>query len=118
MRRASTIVVALALGLLALPAVASAVPTVTFKAKAVPIPGFPHTGNIYRAGAAVEAEYTATGTESLGAPPPIIGVNFYLPNHTVLHPSGFPSCSKSTLEQTGPSGCPKGSAAGRIGTVA
>jgi hypothetical protein len=117
MRRASTIVAALALGVLALPAVASAVPTVTFKAKAVPIPGFPHTGNIYGAGSAVEAEYTIAGTEYLGAPPPIIGVNFYLPSHTVLHPSGFPSCSKSTLEQTGPSGCPKGSAAGPVGSV-
>ena len=36
-------------------------PTVTFKAKAVPIPGFPHTGNILGAGAAVQAESTIKG---------------------------------------------------------
>jgi len=118
MRRASVVIAVLgAVALFALPSMASAAPTVTFKAKAVPIPGFPKTGNIYGAGAAVEAEYTISGTEYLGAPPPIIGVNFYLPKGTVLHPSGFPTCSKETLERVGPSGCPTGSAAGPVGTV-
>jgi hypothetical protein len=117
MRRASTVVAVLALGLLALPAMASALPTVTFKAKAVPIPHFPNTGNIYGAGAAVEAEYTITGTEYLGAPSPIIGVNFYLPKGTVLHTSGFPTCPQQTLEKEGPLKCPTGSAAGPIGAV-
>jgi hypothetical protein len=117
MRRASTILAVLALGVLALPAVASAVPTMTFKAKAVPIPGFKGTGNIYGAGSAVEAEYTISGTEYLGAPPPIIGVNFYLPKGTVLHTSGFPTCLQATLEREGPLKCPKGSAAGPIGSV-
>ena len=117
MRRASTVVAALALGLLALPALASAAPEVTFKAKAVPIPGFKGTGNIYGAGAAVEAEYSIKGTEYLGAPPPIIGVNFYLPKGTKLHTSGFPTCPLSSLEQVGPTACPKGSAAGPVGTV-
>src|SRR4051812_38126439 len=117
MRRASTVLAVLALGLLALPAVASATPVVKFKAVAVPIPGFPHTGNILGAGAAVHAEYKIEGTEYGGFPPPIIGVNFYLPTGTVLHTTGFPTCSKSVLEQVGPSGCKKSSEAGPIGKV-
>ncbi len=63
MRRASTCLAVLGLALLALAGTASAAPTVTFKAKAVPIPGFPHTGNIFGAGAAVEAEFHISGTE-------------------------------------------------------
>ena len=92
-------------------------PTVKFKAEAVPIPGFPHTGNILGAGAALKAEYEISGTEYHGSPPPIIGVNFYLPTGTKLHPSGFPTCTNATLEQFGPVKCPKGSAAGPIGKV-
>jgi hypothetical protein len=105
------------LALLALSGVASATPTVKFKAKAVPIPGFKGTGNILGAGSAVEAEYIIGGTEYEGSPPPIIGVNFYLPKGAKLHPSGFPTCSNTVLEQIGPSGCPKGSAAGPVGKV-
>ena len=52
MRRASTCLAVLGLAALGLPAAASAAPTVTFKATAIPIPGFPHTGNILGAGAA------------------------------------------------------------------
>jgi len=83
----------------------------------VPIPGFPHTGNILGAGSAVHAEYQIEGTEYGGFPPPIVGVNFYLPSGTKLHTTGFPTCAKSTLEQTGPSACSKGSAAGPVGNV-
>jgi hypothetical protein len=104
---------------LALPGVASAVPTVTFKAKAVPITGFPGTGNIFGAGAAVEAEYKIEGTEYGGFPPPLIKVNFYLPAGAVLHTSGFPTCAPAVLEPSGggPKSCPKGSAAGPVGSV-
>ncbi|MBA3807671.1 MAG: hypothetical protein H0X28_04650 [Solirubrobacterales bacterium] len=102
---------------MAFAAAASATPTVTFKAKAVPIPHFPHTGNILGAGTAVEAEFAISGTEYEGSPPPIIGVNVYLPKGSKLHPAGFPTCSNTILEQIGPSGCPKGSAAGPIGKV-
>ncbi len=121
MRRAMISLAATALGALALalPGVAAATPTVTFKAKAVPISGFPHTGNIYGAGAAVEAEYGISGTEYGGFPPPLIGVNVYLPAGTVLHPSGFPTCSTATLEPSGkgPKACSKGSHAGPTGSV-
>jgi hypothetical protein len=117
MRRASTCLAVLGLALLALTSTASAAPTVTFKAMAVPIPGFPGTGNILGAGAALQAEYSISGTEYDGSPPPIIGVNFYLPKNTVLHTSGFPTCTKTTLEQFGPVKCPKGSAAGPVGKV-
>ncbi len=109
---------ALALAL-SLPVVASAAPTVTFKAKAVPIPGFPHTGNFKGKGAAVEAEYTISGTEYGGFPAPLIGVNFYLPAGVTLHTKGFPTCPVATLEPSGmgPKACPKGSAAGPAGSV-
>ena len=83
----------------------------------MPIPGFPHTGNILGAGTDVETEYQITGTEYQGSPPPIIGVNVYLPKGSILHPSGFPTCTTATLEQFGPIKCPKGSAAGPIGKV-
>lgn len=102
---------------LAAPSVASATPTVDFKAEAVSIPGFPGTGNFYGAGAAVKAQYTITGNEYFGSPPPVLGINFYLPKGSVLHPSGFPTCPENVLRMSGPSGCPKGSQAGPIGTV-
>jgi hypothetical protein len=121
MRRVITSLAVLGLALLALllPAAPAATPTVTFKAKAVPIAGFPHTGNIKGAGAAFEGEYNISGTEYGGFPPPLIHVNVFLPAGVVLHPSGFPSCAPSVLEPSGkgPKGCPKGSAAGPKGTV-
>ncbi len=122
MRRAAAYLSILGFIVLALPSVASALPTVRFKAAAVPIPKpgggtYPHTGNILGAGAAVQAEYKIEGNEYDGSPPPIIGINFYLPSRTKLHPTGFPTCSKTTLEQFGSVRCPKGSAAGPIGKV-
>ncbi len=117
MRKALTYNAVLCLALLALPGVAAALPTVKFKAEAVRIPGYPHTGNILGAGAAVQAEYQIEGTEYQGSPPPIIGIDFYLPQGTKLHTTGFPTCSKTALEQFGPIQCPKGSAAGPVGNV-
>jgi len=120
MRRAFVGCIAvLGLAVLALPAAASAVPTVSIKAQIVPIRGFPGTGNKLGAGAAVASQVTISGTEYGGFPPPLIGVNVYLPKGTVLHPSGFPSCPPATLEPSGPGpkGCPKGSAAGPVGKV-
>jgi hypothetical protein len=119
MRRASTFLAVIGLALLAIPGVAAATPEVQFKAQAVPIPGYPGTGNIYGAGSAVEAEYVITGKEYEGSPPPLSGVNFFLPKGTKLHTSGFPTCAKSVLEPSGqgPKGCKSSSHAGPTGIV-
>lgn len=119
MRRASTCLAVLGIAVLGFSASASAAPTVTFKAKAVPIPGFPGTGNILGAGAAVQAEFTITGSEYPGGfPAPLIGVNFYTPQGTKLHSQGFVTCPLSTLEgNAGPEGCPKKSQASPVGVA-
>ena len=112
--------IGLLLGLivLALPGGATAAPTVTVKGEAVPIPGFPHTGNYFGAGAAVHAEVGISGSEYGGFPPPLIGVNVYLPTGVKLHPQGFATCpAKTIIEEAAPEKCPKGSAAGPIGKV-
>lgn len=113
---------------LAIPAQASAdeipAPTLKVKAAAVPIPGFPGTGNFYGKGADVEATleiagsgYGATPQNPNGSVPPISAVNVYLPKGVKLHPSGFGTCSEATLQNIGPSGCPKSSVASPIGSV-
>ena len=109
--------VGLLIGLVALsmPGASVAAPTVTIKGEAVPIPGFPHTGNFFGAGAAVHAEVAISGVEYGGFPPPLIGVNVYLPTGVKLHPQGFPTCPpKTIIEEAEPERCPKGSAAGPI----
>ncbi|HUA74701.1 MAG TPA: hypothetical protein VL988_08070 [Solirubrobacteraceae bacterium] len=114
--------------LLAAPAQASAeeipLPTLKVKAAAVPIPGFPGTGNFYGKGADVEATleisgsgYGATPQNPGGSVPPVSAVNVYLPKGVKLHPQGFGSCSEATLQNVGPSGCPKSSVASPIGSV-
>jgi hypothetical protein len=116
MRRASTCLAVLGVALLALAGTASAAPTVTFKAKAVPIPGFPHTGNIFGAGAAVEAEFHISGTEYGGYSPPLIGVNVALPAGAKIHSAGFPTCPTNTVAvEHNPAKCPKLSKAGPKG---
>jgi hypothetical protein len=119
MRRAAICGAVLGVALLLVPAVASATPEVKFKAVAVPIPGYPETGNLFNAGAAIEAEYHITSTEYLGAPPPLKGINFFLPAGVKLHNKGWPTCAKSVLEPTGrgPGACPRGSHAGPVGTA-
>jgi hypothetical protein len=116
MRRSACFLAVLGLVLLT-PSAASGLPSVTLKAAFVPIPGFAGTGNIPGARAAARTEYRISGTEYDGSPPPLIGADFYLPSGTSLHAGGFPTCSKSTLEQVGPVKCAKGSAAGPIGTA-
>jgi hypothetical protein len=124
MRRASTCLALLgSLAVLGLPAAASAAPPkVTFKAKVVPIPGVPGTGNIAGHGAAIEATYTIEGSgygasaaKPEGGIPPLAAVNFYLPKEAKINSSGFPTCSESTLKNTGPSGCAKTSVASPVG---
>lgn len=118
----------LASAFLAAPVQASAeeipAPTLKVKAAAVPIPGFPGTGNFYGKGADVEATleisgsgYGATPQNPSGSVPPVSAVNVYLPKGVKLHPSGFGSCNEATLKNIGPSGCPKSSVASPIGSV-
>lgn len=107
-RRATAFPIALAAtlaALLCLAGTASAAPKVTFKAQAVPIPGFRHTGNILGAGAALRAQYTISGSEYGGFPPPLIGVNFYTPAGTRIHPRGFITCAPAALANVGPAAC-------------
>jgi hypothetical protein len=117
LRTTSACLAVLGLVACALPAGATAAPTITMKAKAVPIPGFPHTGNILGAGAALQAEFTISGTEYGGFPPPLIGIKFYGPASAKLHPQGFATCLPTTIEQRGPGPCPKKSQAGPKGSA-
>jgi hypothetical protein len=126
LRRTSACLVLLGLGALVLPgaswastcSTAGPCPTVTLIAKAVPIKGFPGTGNKLGAGAALEAKYSLKGSESTGGVvSQLTHVNFYLPAGTKLHPQGFVVCQPATLENIGPSGCPKKSQASPVGTA-
>jgi hypothetical protein len=105
MRRASVCLALLGLVVLCQPVCASAAPAVTFKAVAVPIPGFAHTGNILGAGTALKIEYRISGTEYGGFPPPLIGINFFTPAGSRINTKGFATCSPAALEKTGPSAC-------------
>jgi hypothetical protein len=116
-RRAIASAVVFGIVVLGLPVTATAAPTVTFKARAVPIPGFRGTGNILGAGAALQVQYTIAGTEYGGFPPPLIGVNFYTPAGTKLHARGFATCSPSALQNMGPSACPRRSRVTLSGTA-
>jgi hypothetical protein len=117
LRRAFTLIIVLGLALSALSGPASAAPTVTFKLQAVPIPGFPHTGDILGAGTDVRFEFAIAGDEYFGSAPPLIGAQFYAPKGIVPHTAGFPTCAERTILTIGPSACPKGSSAGPTGTV-
>src|SRR5438094_9019701 len=117
MRRARTSCLALfALLVLGVPGPARAeeeipLPTLNVKAAAVPIPGFPGTGNFYGKGAAVETAveisgsgYGVTAQNPKGSPPPISAVNVYLPKGVKLHPSGFGVCNEAALKNSGARG--------------
>lgn len=117
MRRVSTCLAVLGLAVLGLSATAQAAPTITLKGTAVPIPGFPHTGDILGAGTAFKAVYTIEGTEYGGFPPPLIGVKFYGPAGAKLSPQGFATCAPSVIEAQGPKPCPRASKAGPVGSA-
>jgi hypothetical protein len=97
--------------------VASAAPTVALQAAFDPIPGVPESGDILGAGASLQAEFEIAGTEYFGSPPPIIGIDVYLPKGTTVDPGGFPTCSEEVIKQYGPIRCPQGSKAGPVGTA-
>jgi len=76
LRRMSIALAVLGLAVLGLSARAVAAPSFAFKVTAVPIPGFPHTGDILGAGAVIQGTGTVSGTEYGGFPPPLIGAKF------------------------------------------
>lgn len=117
LRRAALPLAVLGLTVLGTSTNATATPIVTLKTKALPITGFADTGNIRGAGAVIEVEYTISGNEYGGFPPPLTGVKYFAPAGAKLHPQGFAGCQPSTLEQSGPKQCPKKSLAGPPGSA-
>jgi len=114
--RGFALLLASGIGALGASGVAVAAPTVTAAGKAIKIPGFPHTGNILGAGAAVEAEVKISGTEYGGFPPPLIGVTVFLPTGVKIDTHDFPTCTPELIERNSEN-CPKGSTAGPVGKV-
>lgn len=117
MRRASIGAALLGLAFAGVPAVASAAPQVTIKAKIVPIQKnlakkggatYPGTGNILGAPAALEFHFTIKGSEYPdGHPNPLRHVNTYLPKGTKITTKGFGVCPVSRFENQEPEKCPK-----------
>jgi hypothetical protein len=116
-RRASICLAALGLAVLGLAATAAATPTLTFQVRALPIPGFPGTGDILGAGAVIQGKGTVSGTEYGGFPPPVTEIKFYAPAGSKVHPQGFATCAPSVIEASGPEPCPKQSIAGPKGSA-
>jgi hypothetical protein len=117
LRRMSISLAVLGLVVLGLTSTASAAPTFMFKAEAVPIPGFPHTGDILGAGAMIEGTGTVSGTEYGGFPPPVTEIKAYAPAGLKLHPQSFATCAPSVIERSGSGACPKRSIAGPKGSA-
>jgi hypothetical protein len=117
LRRTSICLAALGLAVLGLSAAAAAAPTITFRTTALPIPGFPGTGDFLGAGAVIQGEGTVSGTEYGGFPPPLTEIRFYAPAGAKLDLQGFATCAPSVLEKSGPESCPKSSLAGPRGSV-
>lgn len=86
--------------------VAAATPTVTFSPEIT-------SGGLGGLGS-INATLHISGTEYGGFPPPVVGIVLRLPRGTTLNAGNHSTCSKMTLEQTGPSGCPKASVAGPV----
>jgi hypothetical protein len=114
-RRMSTCLAVLGLAVLGLSVSASASPTIAFKVKAMPIQGFPGTGDILGAGVMFQGEGTISGTEYGGSPPPVTEIKVYAPAGLKLHPQGFTTCASAILESHEVQACPKRSVAGPKG---
>ncbi|HEY7830477.1 MAG TPA: hypothetical protein VIC06_07940 [Solirubrobacteraceae bacterium] len=116
LRRMSAGLAVIGLAALGLAIPASAAPTFTFKTAALPIPGFPGTGDSLGAGAVIQVEGQISGTEYGGYPPPLTGIRYFAPAGAKLHPQGFASCAPTAIESNGPESCPKKSIAGPKGS--
>ncbi|MFZ1926232.1 MAG: hypothetical protein WAU42_08835 [Solirubrobacteraceae bacterium] len=114
-RRGFVALVSVVFALLWVTGVAAAAPTVTLKVKALPIPGFPGTGDALGTGADVEVQVTISGSEYGGYPSPLTGINLYSPSGSKIASTGFATCADAILEADGGAGCPKRSSAGPVG---
>jgi hypothetical protein len=107
------VILAVALVLSIAPGIAEAEPTLSLAARAIPVVGFPHTGNIAGAGATLEVALEIGGHGYGGYPPPLTHLNLILPRGTRWNVTGFPTCSGPDGE-LGPPGpwparCPRAS---------
>jgi hypothetical protein len=114
-RGAPIFLTVLVVAALALAPTAGGTPAATLKVSAIPIPGFPGTGDILGAGAEVEVQMTISGTEYGGFPSPLTELNLYAPAGIGVNSTGFSVCAPATLEADGPEGCSKRSTAGPSG---
>ncbi len=89
--------------------------TATLHARAIPIAGFPGTGDRLGAGFEAELEVTIGGSEYAGSPSPLTGLDVYAPVGVKIDPAGFAACAPAVLEARGPGACPKGARAGPQG---
>jgi hypothetical protein len=112
----ATGVLLLGLGATSATVPATAAPTVSFSAKLLPVKGFPGTGNRARAGAALKLEYTITGTEFEGDPPPLTGIRLAFPEGLKVAES-WPACPATLPEKQQPQACPVGSRGGPPGEL-
>jgi hypothetical protein len=98
---------------------ALAAPSVSLKAKFVPIPG---TRMLSGSEAALQLEYAIAGSGYGATPqrpgggvPPLAAIDLSLPEGVTLASSVPGTCSNVTLLNTGPQGCTRSSSAGSLG---
>ena len=108
-RALASVVIAVAFGTLLLAVNAAAYPSVSITPEI--------SSGVIDGPGSVNETLTIEGTEYGGFPPPIVGITLGLPGGTTISATNHPTCAKSVLEQTGPSGCPDGSEAGPIGAA-
>jgi hypothetical protein len=115
MRRGFVALASVVLAMLGVTGISVAAPAVTLKVKALPISGFPGTGDSLGVGAEVEVQVTISGNEYGGYPSPLTGINLYSPSGSKITSAGFATCAEAILEADGGAGCPKRSSAGPPG---
>ena len=68
-------------------------------------------------GATFSTALLLTGTEYHATVAPLRQLTIHLPSGIGGTQSGFPTCTQTTLEMLGPTGCPSGSMAGPVGSI-
>lgn len=71
---------------------APAPPSLRLSARALPLAGFAHTGNVAGEGARLALRVGIAGTQYNGYPPPLTGLSLTLPRGMRLSSRGFPRC--------------------------